>query len=55
MEMEDKIINKLVEMDQKIDRMETNMTTKEELAAVEDRLTTALDAQGVILQRLDQE
>ena len=53
--MEDKIIQKLIDMDQKIDEMRAEMATKSELLALESRLNTALDAQGVILQRLDQE
>ena len=55
MNMEDKIIQKLIDMDQKIDEMRAEMATKSELLALESRLNTALDAQGVILQRLDQE
>jgi len=51
MEMEDKIIEKLVEMDAKLDQM----ATKAELTAMENRLNTRLDNQGVILARLDQE
>ena len=53
--MEDKIVQKLIDMDQKIDEMRAEMTTKTELLALESRLNTTLDAQGVILQRLDQE
>lgn len=55
MNMEDKIIQKLIEMDQKIDEMKTELVTKTELFGLENRLNTTLDAQGVILQRLDQE
>ncbi len=51
MELEDKIINKLVEMDEKIDRMQSIMATKADLEPIYD----ALDQQGQILQRLDQE
>ena len=55
MEMGDKIIEKLVEMDQKIDWLHEHTATKEELSALEGRLSITLDQQGVILQRLDQE
>lgn len=55
MNMEDKIIQKLIEMDQKIDEIKADMVIKTELLALENRLNTTLDAQGVILQRLDQE
>jgi len=45
MELEDKIINKLVEMDQKIDDMRSAMATKSDL----DQIVDALDYQGQIL------
>ncbi|KKW32824.1 MAG: hypothetical protein UY76_C0016G0011 [Candidatus Uhrbacteria bacterium GW2011_GWA2_52_8d] len=51
MEMGDKIIEKLIEMDQKIDDIRSDMATKIDI----NELRTVLDNQGVILQRLDQE
>jgi len=55
MDMENKIIEKLTEMDQKIDSMQEQMVTNNHMTAAEDRLITILDGQGQILQRLDQE
>ena len=51
MEMGDKIIEKLIEMDQKIDDIRSDMATKIDI----NELRTVLNNQGVILQRLDQE
>ncbi|MBI4435100.1 hypothetical protein HY630_00350 [Candidatus Uhrbacteria bacterium] len=51
MEMGDKIIEKLIEMDQKIEDIRSDMATKINI----NELRTVLDNQGVILQRLDQE
>jgi hypothetical protein len=48
---EDKIINKLIEIDEKIGRMEENMATKGDVS----RITDELDRQSVILKRLDEE
>lgn len=51
MNMEDKIIEKLVEMDRKIEDIRSEMATKADF----NELKTVLDNQGQILQRLDQE
>jgi len=51
MEMEDKIINKLVEMDAKLDQM----STKSELLILREEMNLHFDQQEQILQRLDQE
>ncbi len=51
MDMENKIIEKLVEMDQKIDSIQNELSTKPS----RDEVLTEFDRQGVILQRLDQE
>ena len=51
MEMENRIIEKLVEMDQKIDSIQNELSTKPS----RDEMLTEFDRQGVILQRLDQE
>ena len=51
MNMEDKIIEKLVEMDQKIDSIKIELSTKPS----REEILTEFDRQGVILQRLDQE
>ena len=51
MEMENKIIQKLVEIDQKIDELKADVATKADLR----EFRTVLDNQGQILQRLDQE
>ena len=51
MEMEDKIIQKLVELDAKLD----SMATADDLQAFQDEVRTNFDHQGEILKRLDQE
>ena len=51
MNAEDKIIQKLVEIDQKLD----TFATKLELADFKDQMMTQLDKHSVILDRLDQE
>lgn len=51
MNAEDKIIQKLIEMDKKMDGLATN----ERIDKLEGRILDILDKQGVILQRLDQE
>lgn len=51
MEMENKIIEKLMEIDQKVDELKDEMTTKTDLREVQ----TILENQGQILRRLDQE
>ena len=52
MEMENKIIEKLVEMDSKLDSL---VTTVDELVGFKDEVRTNFDHQSVILRRLDQE
>lgn len=51
MNNEDKIIQKLVEIDTKMD----SLATKKELGIFRAEMLDVLDKQGVILQRLDQE
>mgnify|MGYP001586246352 CR=1 FL=1 len=51
MDREDKIINKLIEMDAKMD----SFATKETLHELEDRMLTHFDEQSVILKRLDED
>lgn len=48
---EDKIINKLIEIDEKLD----GFAKKSDLKELEERLVTQLDQQSVILKRLDEE
>lgn len=51
MNNEDKIIQKLVEIDEKLD----GFVTKNELADFKDQVITTLDRHSAILDRLDQE
>ena len=51
MEMENKIIEKLIEIDQKVDELKVEVATKTDLREVQ----TILENQGQILRRLDQE
>lgn len=51
MNTEDKIIQKLIEMDKKMD----GLSTKKELGEFRAEVLDIFDKQGVILQRLDQE
>lgn len=48
---EDLIIQKLIELDEKVG----NLATQASLKQLDERITNALDQQMVILQRLDQE
>lgn len=48
---EDRIINKLIEIDEKVTRMEERMATKDDIADIHQ----ILDHQSVILKRLDEE
>ena len=48
---EDKIIEKLIEIDAKID----GLVTQKEFSEFKESVTTSLDAQTVILKRLDVE
>lgn len=48
---EDRIINKLIEIDEKVNRMQEVMATKTDIAEINHRL----DQQSVILKRLDEE
>ncbi|MCC7356740.1 MAG: hypothetical protein IT410_03995 [Candidatus Doudnabacteria bacterium] len=48
---EEKILSKLIEHDERLDRIEQNMATKSELGA----LSNAIDKVLVIVQKLDQE
>ena len=49
MEMENKIIEKLIEIDQKVDELKAEVASKTELREVQ----TILENQGQILRRLD--
>lgn len=51
MDMENKIIEKLIEIDQKVDELKAEVATKTDLREVQ----TVLESQGQILRRLDQE
>jgi len=51
METEDKIIEKLLEMSEKIDKL----PSKEEFDSLKETVVTRFDQQGQILERLDQE
>ncbi len=51
MDLEDKIIQKLVEIDSKLD----SLVTFEDFKNFQDEVRTNLDHQGEILRRLDQE
>lgn len=51
MDMENKIIEKLIEIDQKVDDLRAEVATKTDLREVQ----TVLENQGQILRRLDQE
>jgi len=48
---EDRIINKLIEIDERVARMEESMATKSDISEIID----GLDKQSVILRRLDEE
>ena len=52
---EDRIINKLIEIDLKVSKMQEKMVTKEELRIFKDEVNTQFDQQSVILKRLDEE
>jgi hypothetical protein len=52
---EDRIINKLIEIDERVARIEENMVKKDEFHAFKDQMSTTLDQQSVILKRLDEE
>ena len=52
---EDRIINKLIEIDLKVSKMQEEMVTKEELRIFKDEVNTQFDQQSVILKRLDEE
>ncbi|MBI4458192.1 hypothetical protein HY633_04475 [Candidatus Uhrbacteria bacterium] len=51
MQLDDKIISKLIEIDDKVDRC----ATKEDLKASEERVITVLDGHTATLERLDLE
>ncbi len=48
---EDKIINKLIEIDEKL----VDMATRSDLRELKDEINTRLDEQSVILKRIDEE
>ena len=52
---EDKILQKLGEHEVRLDRIERNMVTKDDLATLRDDILNSHDAQITILIRLDQE
>jgi len=51
MKIEDRIIEKLIGLDQKIEHIRIELASKPS----RDEMMSSFDAQGVILQRLDQE